>query len=330
MFVLDQDKISKFLGEIREGFIRTPLEITIFIVLVLGIILFFFFMYRYQTTKRRLHRQKIEQELFLQGVIKKGLTQVERDILEKMALYLKPNQGKHLLLENPHIFNSCLENMKKQEDINQQIAAGLRMKLGFRRPGLEKVIHSSVDLPEDLPVLILQKSKKQCSGKIKKVEPDSLIVDLKSPLTSPVPGTPVRVYFKSHSGIFSFRTRVKKSSKNLLFLAHSENIDRLQRRKFYRKRISQPVYIRLFSSEEPVKKSTLLDLGGGGASLKNVEKAFKPGDELELTFYTSGRQQVTLTGKVIQLSEGGKTLHLEFENIPESIRDTIISYIFSQ
>jgi len=330
MFILSQEKLSKFLDEISRGFIRSPLEIAIFIVLVIGFLLFLFFMYRYQTAKRKLLRQKIEQELFQKEIIKKSLNQVEIEILERMAGYLRQNQGKHLLFENPHIFNSCLDNIKKKEKINEQIVAGLRIKLGFRKAGLEKVIHSSVDLPEDLSLLILQKGKKQCTGNVEKVEQDSLVVTPKSLQNLPAPGTPVRVYFKSYSGVFSFNTWVKKSSKSFITLAHSESINRLQRRRFYRKRLKQPVFIRLAGSDQPPEKSTLLDLGGGGASLENVKKSIGQGDEVEISFNISGKHRVTLNAKVLRLSDDGKIVHLEFLDIPESIRDMIISHIFSR
>jgi len=78
------------------------------------------------------------------------------------------------------------------------------------------------------------------------------------------------------------------------------------------------------------ERTTLLDLGGGGASITNSGGAFSENDQVELSFFTSPQRRVKLDAKVVRVTEGKGIAHLSFCDIRESTRDQIFRYLFKK
>jgi hypothetical protein len=127
--------------------------------------------------------------------------------------------------------------VQNENRISAASIAALRLKLGFKRENPEQAPHSSAQLPEDLPVIMLQKGKKQCTGILLKSEPHSIVIELESGGISSSSRSPVQVYFQNSAGMYSFTTYVKSCKNGLIKADHSENIKRLQRRNFYRRKV---------------------------------------------------------------------------------------------
>ncbi|MBA7689092.1 hypothetical protein ES703_97587 [subsurface metagenome] len=89
-----------------------------------------------------------------------------------------------------------------------------------------------------------------------------------------------------------------------------------------------PVFIKPAGSEERPLESILLDLGGGGASLKNPNRSFKPGMDLELSFHPEGESRMFIIAEVLRISKNGTILHLRFGPLKETTRDRIIGSLF--
>jgi c-di-GMP-binding flagellar brake protein YcgR len=179
-----------------------------------------------------------------------------------------------------------------------------------------------------MPLVIAQKGKRNISGRIQELDPHSFIVRLDHGLLPPEEGSPVRVYFKNISGLFGFSSVVQKSKNNIVKLRHSEAIKRFQRRDFYRKKIRIPAYIKKTSSQERPIASTIIDLGGGGASLLNPDSRYKVGDSIYLTFFLTHDSKFELTARVVRSSNNAKYIHVEFLSIPEESRDRIIGLLY--
>jgi c-di-GMP-binding flagellar brake protein YcgR len=158
-------------------------------------------------------------------------------------------------------------------------------------------------------------------------EPDSLAVQLIEPGTSFHRGETVRIYFQNRAGLFSFDSKILSVEKQTIRLRHGEEIKRFQRRKYYRRRVSQPVGIRYPGSEEQPTLSTFYDLGGNGASLKNPGRRYSSGDAVELIFLAAG-ERFTLVAEVLRTSKNGDVLHVRFAPMRETTRDRIIGSLF--
>jgi c-di-GMP-binding flagellar brake protein YcgR len=145
------------------------------------------------------------------------------------------------------------------------------------------------------------------------------------------------VYFKNPSGIYVFASRVQAVEGGLLQLSHAEQVKRLQRRRFFRKKTALPVFIRPAAErgreveeerEDVPRRTAFVDLGGGGAALVNPRRVFGVGDRIELFFDIVGKKpQFRVTGEVIRTSDQGAKIHVLFDSMPEASRDRIIRFL---
>ncbi len=338
MIVLNEEKLSFLLNQISQGFVKTPAEIALFIVLVAGIFAFFIFISRYQAKKRAIATALQAQELFSRLSKKKALNSLETELLEKMAKFIESPERKHLLFDSQAVFNSCVEKLRKEKPVSSSLVTGLRLKLGFEAGNPERPVHSSVELAEDRPVLLFdKKSRRRVPGIVLNSDTRALYIAVENQGFST--GKTVQVYFQNQAGLFTFASRIIKIEKGVLLIAHSENIRRIQRRKFYRRKISLPVYVRREGENTNPVRTMCTDLGGGGASLSNTDGRFKTGDRLELYFFmqvqrgVSGqkpRPRIHVTGEIVRLSGGGQKAHIVFDLLPEAVRDRIIRFLFTK
>jgi len=284
MFTLNQEKVNQLLQAISSGFTESPKQVIIFTVVVVAFLGFFVFFYVYQSKRSKKKKLRHTRETYENIIHRANLTVFEKSILERMYKYLKEPATKDQLLEQESTFNYAARKLKSEEKVPENALAAIRIKLGFRAPDNEQIPYNSTVLPVGMPLVIAQKGRKNITGRIQERDQSSFTIILDHGLLPPKKGSQVRVYFKNISGLFGFPSVVQKSKKNIVTLRHSEAIKRFQRREYYRKKISLPAYIRTTSSQERPTASTIIDLGGGGASLVNPDGRYKAGDSIYLSF----------------------------------------------
>ncbi|MEE8590616.1 MAG: PilZ domain-containing protein [Spirochaetia bacterium] len=328
MIIFDQEKLSAFFETVSRGFERSPLEIILVIVSVLAFIALLIIAYRIQRRRIRRQQRTIADRRYRELVEKRSLTPSEQNLVKRMARFLKDPDKKYLILISQPTFNFCAARLRKKEAVTVSSLAELRNRLGFRLQGPEQIPASSAELPDGQGLLIIGiKGNLKAQGRVGKQEPRSLVAELVEGSPTFREREPVRIYFQNRSGLFSFDSSVQSVQNRTVLLEHGEEIKRIQRRKYYRRRISQPVAVRRPDSEEQHTMSTFYDLGGNGASLKNPEKRFSAGDDLELTFLAAG-QRFTLVAEVLRTSKAGEVLHMRFAPMQETTRDRIIGALF--
>jgi hypothetical protein len=330
MFVLNEQKLAFLLKEISGGFQQSPLEIAIFSALVIGFLCLFIFAYRHQAKKSRIEHSKRAQELFDHIIDEKGLNMQERHVLELLSGFLPSLREKNMLLENRTLFNTCLKKIQQAHEVPPKMISSIRKKLGFQSEIPDQTIHSSTDLSENLPVLVITRGKTHCPGILRKSDSHALHIELREGCSPPGAGTLVTLYFQRPSGIFSLSSRVTDAKDKFIEIAHTETIKRIQRRRFYRKKTRIPAFVKLAGSREHPVRSILTDLGGGGATLVNPGGAFHEKDELVLFFRTMKKENIQIRAKVLRISDDEKSLHVAFHHISEAHRDRIYKYLFKK
>jgi hypothetical protein len=329
MIVFDQEKLSAFFQTVSRGFERSTLEIILVAVSLFAFIALLIVIHQVQRRKIRRQQRLMGENRYRQIVEGKSLTPSEEDLVARMARYLKNPEKKYLILVNQPTFNFCAAKLKETEQIPATSISELRSRLGFRIHGPEQIPAASSELPEGQGLLIVATGagSGKAQGRLHKQEPASLVVELLEAGGVFREGQEVRVYFQNRSGLFSFHSMVQAVRPRRVVLRHGEEIKRIQRRRYYRRRISQPVAVRIPGSGEQPVLSTFQDLGGNGASLRNPAKRFRPGEALELTFLAAG-ERFTLVAEVLRVSKGGEVLHVRFAPMPETTRDRIIGSLF--
>jgi c-di-GMP-binding flagellar brake protein YcgR len=338
MIVFDQEKLSAFFETVSRGFERSPSEIVLVIVSFLVFIALLIIIYRLQRQKLRREQRSITRKRYRQIAGKLSLTPAEEDLIQRLARFLKAPEKKYLILINQPTFNFCAAKLKAKEGAAAPAIAGLRSKLGFRLQGPEQIPASSTELPEGQGLLVvavdprapesrLEPEEGKAQGRVLKQEPGDLPVQLIETDVSFHPGQPVRVYFQNRTGLFSFLSSVRSVEGRRIHLMHGEDVKRLQRRKYYRRRVSQPVGIRYPGAEQQPTFSTFYDLGGNGASLKNPGRRYRAGEAVELTFLAAG-ERFSLVAEVLRTSKNREVLHVRFAPMRETTRDRIIGSLF--
>ncbi len=328
MLLLDEDRLTQFLKSVSAGLSKSPLEIFLALLFIVLFFSFFIFMYIFQK-KREYARLTTNARLKLKKYTEKyKLNPSEIEIINKLSKYLKnPEIDKPMLLTNQTTFNYATSKLLETQEVPEATLAALRIKLGFAKKDRESPIHSTGELLPGITFYIIQGGIRKFYGKLRRVTPQSLIVQIEKDAIPPGTGSTLKVLFQRKNGILSFNSYVQKVENHIIHIAHSEAIKASQKRKYYRRKLSAPLLIRVAGSTEHPIKTNFIDLGGGGASVINPEKRFKLKDDVELTFYISKEDRITVVGEVIRVSKNGEVIHLSFGPLRESVRDKIIGYV---
>jgi c-di-GMP-binding flagellar brake protein YcgR len=166
-------------------------------------------------------------------------------------------------------------------------------------------------------------------GSIAAKEDLALTVNLKDKEIVFPDGKRIAVYLKQKQDTYYFTPDVLFSAPGELQLSHPKKIYKVQRRKFYRREVDQPVLVRR-SGETSFASSTMLDLGGGGTSLINPGNAYRTKEKIFLVIKIPHRESIDVSGKIVRTSEEGKHLHIQFDPMKEYERDRILKHIFRE
>jgi len=312
-----------------KGFFSSPLQILGLAALVVfffaGLVLYTVVRNR-REKKRRLRRTA---EIFQERVKRHDLTLSEIEALHILARYLRSSDQKYLLLTNQGLFDSCVEKALPDRAISQDQISTIRVKLGFAGKAPASHPISSAELPPGDSVLLLQEGFPALRGRIEEQQPSAFLVHMEQGSRVLPSGSKVEVLYQNASGMYTFVTRVHGTQGQIIQLSHSEEVKRYQRRRYYRRNITLPVLVRTAGSEEKPLKSQFHDIGGGGASLENPQKRFKPGADVELMFHPQARSTLNVVGSVVRTSKAGNVMHVTFEKMKEATRDRIYRVILS-
>jgi c-di-GMP-binding flagellar brake protein YcgR len=331
MFFLNREALEHIFEGLESGFRRTPEEILLFVILLAGFVSLLIAIYFIQLIWRRSRRRKRAAQRFSSIIEEKRISAEERRVLEDMVQQLsKWREQLASLVTDVHTFNRAAEKYLRKNPRADSAVAALRLKLGFSGSDGEKVIRSSADLAEGLRVYIRQDKRHSFSGTVAAQKPEAMVLQLPGDGNGPSEGDELQVYFLRKNGVFFFTTHVRRAHDNILRVEHSEEISRVQRRQFYRGRVSLSAVVKKRGSSQPAVRTYILELGGGGLTLFNPYKMFHPGDQLSLRFTLPEHGELQIGGRVRRSDRGGNHVHVEFDPIKEAVRDKILGFVLNR
>ena len=324
-------RLGPLLDSVSRGFQQTPLEILLFFFIVFVLLTIFvivFFVWK-RMANREIGRRSREILGHLLGRL--DLSDGETALLGRLALYLDPGESEHALLVSHRVFSACARKLRQSEEVSESLLTGLRVKIGLATDTQHaEVPGSSSELPEGSPVLLIAAAGVRFGGTIVAQGPLATSVKLSPADSLPGKGVRVSLYFHNAAGIYSFLTRIISLTKDVVQVEQSSAIKFHQpRRKFFRRKESLPVFLRVAAAPEVPHETTLIDLSAGGASLRNPRVLLKGGDILELSFSPETGKHV-LVARVLRVSKLGKVAHLKFEPLPETERKRIMTFVREQ
>lgn len=316
--------------ELSEGFRTSPVEIALVVLVLLAFILVptIYGVRRRREQRRRQIRRASEWYEAL--VNQHGLSPLEQGAVELLSNYLEEPGRKYLVLQNQAVFNQTAALAQEEEALSEGTISALRVRLGFAGSFTGAHPQSSAEIPEGSGVLVLEDREHPVHGRVLKPTTSAFRVRLDENERKFVIGNPVEVVYQNSSGVFRFDSGILHRIGSELELQHSERVEIVQRREYYRRNIRLPVYVRAAEEDHRPVRSEFVDIGGGGASMANPGERYEKGESLELTFHPDSEATLHIPARVVRTSKQGKVLHLSFENIRESSRDKIYRLLFQE
>ncbi|MBN1525246.1 MAG: PilZ domain-containing protein [Spirochaetales bacterium] len=318
---------NEILRSIAESFQKSSSEILLTVVLFVSFIgiISLLFILRRQYEKGKL--RTILKDRYAALIVQYSLTIQEQELIEDMSRHLNTPEKKYLLFTNEHVFNNCLFELKKHRNVNKQVLDSLLVKLQFKLFEQYHLPRTSREfLPEKHFMLVYgNKQKVKCLVDAQTQDSLTAVADPDSPL--PGIGESVSIYTYNALGIIHFPSVVQDKKANVLKLAHSDSLEALQRRQYFRKEVQMPIYIHSESSADPPQPSVILDLSAGGMSVENPDKKFKKGDDVKITMHGKNTMGFDLYGEVVRTSKKGETAHIVFGHFSSAQKDDIIRFL---
>ena len=317
-----------FFSDFYIAFTASPGEVAVVILLIVGFIGGLVVTFVIRSRRERAERRQRAEKAYEQHLQRFSLTPSEQAAVEQMALHLDAPERKYLLLVSQGIYNSCAERALEAGELSEQQVAALRVKLGFAGKQTSKPPASTTEIPVGAAVLLRAKEEAPVQARVLEQEPDSFLVEHDEEAEVFTYGTALTVLYQTNAGIYAFESVVESREGAILYLAHDEEPTRMQRREYFRQNMDLPVHIRPTGSNKRPVATRFIDVGGGGASLRNPSPKFVRGTDLELTFHPDSEGMLNLHGRVVRTSHQGRVLHVKFEKLRESTRDKIFGLLF--
>jgi len=312
--------LNKILDQQRAFEVIDFIMVFALLLAVSMLVLFLLFLIRSRTLLRELRVSSAEVYYFLLPTL--ALDGNDHQLIKRLAAFLPFPQQKHRIMINAQIFDACARRLVAEEQIDESDLRNLRKKLGFPA-GTEGILPvSSLDLPVDLPVFVVQKGKSAVRGSVVSNTESSLAIMIDDDSASSLINGPINVYFQNRAGFFTFATQVVGLDDRVIRLQHSERIKRYQRRRFSRRQVRLPVFVQPYQGGSRALRSVFVDLSGGGASLRNPGQQFQVEQQVELSFAPHG-EKFHILAQVVRVSRGGDVIHVEFQALNGSERERI-------
>lgn len=326
---MEPGRFSAIFRSLSENLRQSPFELFLFFLMTGLFVAMLIVFWRYRSVQEERVSSERVHTAWKKYLEEYGLNSSEIALVNRLAQFLTDPDKRYILLVNQHTFLECLHALKQQESPDMDILMPLAMKLGYRISDPREIPRSSRDLVEGVPVAVVDQQRNVSSGLVSRQLPNSLVLVLPVFKSALGDGEGVVLFFHNFAGLFELKTRIQKKSADELWLAHSDNLIKIQRRSFFRKRINLPIHIRREGVRDQDDVTQILDMSLGGMSLINPGGKYRKGDDLSLYFFRDAHELFHLYGEVVRISRSGSVLHLKFGHLSTGEQDRIASLLNS-
>jgi hypothetical protein len=319
---------TDLLINISEGFIKSPFQIfisIIIIILFIGVFILIGIISAGRAKNILINQLFKKYEKLLQLF---NITNEENKILKKLSIYLKNPDNKYLLLTDPNIFHNALNKLRTKENIEGVILHALEKKLGFLNFSPDTIIKSTFDINNGALVIIIFSLNRKITGLVIKSE-EFLKVKISSEINFIVKKENAMIVTYNYTGGYVFNVRLMDYKGGIMNFTHSTKTKIYQRREFYRKNKKRFVYIHRKETEDEPETAVIFDLSGGGASIDNSILKFKVGNEFKISFPKIQNNKLIVNAEVIRISKNNSVIHVKFNNLIPLFYDKIIEIVNS-
>ncbi|RPJ08410.1 MAG: PilZ domain-containing protein [Spirochaetaceae bacterium] len=317
------DPVNEFLGYLSSGFEKDPWEyvaILVFLgVIVALILLSIFFSIRRYRKAIQAARKRLETLITNQG-----LDLIEQEVVRKLTRFFR--RKKRYLDEIgilPAAFTAASRRMLAKKPEYDETLARLRLKLGLAAKSSGRLIHSTAELAAGMPLLLHATGIKIARGMVASIDQHGVAV--KTAQIYPA-DSPIMMELRTRQGCFVINTRIVSAQGEAMLVKHTEKVEHLQKRGFFRKRLKLPVTVITQNGTEP-EDGFIMDLSAGGARIHVPQLDLKPEQQVSLSFSPDKKKPLKLNGRVIRLIEKDSTVSVQFTDISKPAEDRIMHLV---
>lgn len=323
----DGSWLDRFVESIGIGFRSSTSQQTLIIIIITAFIIISLAFYLIQRYVSREKTRQQAQKTFKDTLRNVSFTKEEKILLEKLVDAL-PNmrEKKYLIVQDAAVFSAAAEQLLHDGDITTTEVRTLRTKLDACCFSREKTFTTTKELPEGLHLYITRSSPEGYHGIILQRRLDYFAVKLKEDAEELEKGSVCTLFFKRRKDTYRVNGLIKLRKESMLYFSHTEEIEKVQKRGFYRSEVDFPAVIRHEGYDIRQYQTKMVDLGGGGARVLSPGHGLHQGDLITLIFQTAGEETIEVSGEIVKMSqkEEQEYIHIHFSNLQEKLRDKII------
>jgi c-di-GMP-binding flagellar brake protein YcgR len=305
-------------------------DILIFSIIMGFLVVFLIVFALIQVVRRKRRRVNQSREAFERTIADKNLTPIEIGLLERLAGQIPTGRAnQHLVVQSRSAFDAVVDRYRQKEEIPEVLLATLRMKLGFLWGDGKRPMHATSEMLEGTEVTLIQWQGEKAQGRVAEQRPDALVLRVEENRSVFESMTPLLVSFAHSNGVYAFCSQIIHREGSLLKLSHTEHFWKVQKRKYYRRQVTGPVMVTRAGSQEPPIQASLIELGGGGATIINPDKRLAGGEKITMVLQLKLEEKLTVQGEVVRLSKEESLAHIHFLSISDTMRDRILGYLFN-
>lgn len=319
------------------------------------------FISRWYTKAKNEQRKLLEQSTRLKNMLQKcRITPEENSCIEKLSA-LTDNNDMIAVVENPDIFEQCVDKMLNNTtgqsaetiDLTASLISTIRQKIGFNVYSIDRPLFSTRAIPtgqvcsifggasnkEPLVKNAVVITNNERSMKLKL--PNNDIASVKEHLE-----TTLRIAFsRPNDGYYGAEVAVIGTPRSgFIETGHTIQIKRSQLRKFVRLGATIPVKVRMIKPSYGIQPSlppgqpietNMIDISGGGISF-TYAKPLNPGDLVSLNFSLGSTKISGLQAQVLRITEKIANEqkkfyhHVTFKQVEPTLQEKIVRFIFEQ
>ncbi len=264
MIILSQEKLSDYWDGIAQGFEKSPFEVVLGVVVLLLLIVVPVVLFLLWQKKERRKKTTESRALFGMLTARKKLSASDVDLFEQMSSYA-PRGVRDLpsLLTNSRVFSLSARRMKEDGRVSDTRIAALRLKLGLTAPGKRGILRSTAELTEGLSVEVGSGGGASDFGVVESVTPDAVAVRTPARIAK---GRSVELKVSKPTGMYAIQSVVVGVEADLLLLGHSEKVKRVQKRRFFRRKMKGAVVLTTLTRKDASEAGPRVADGGRSAS----------------------------------------------------------------
>ncbi len=318
---MQSDQVQEALQGIRGALQPSNEQILLWVLIVGVLVIVPLFIVIFITARARQRRLQGALRRFHEILMQRGLSNGEQTLMERLEQYFQHDKSRlPELAHDPALFNGAARNMLEAEPEMEEAIARLRFKLGLILKNAFQAPHSTTELTPGMAVYLTLNGRTELNAMVSDVQDSCFYIQSSLPGR---PGDTASMEFHSHAGVFRFRTRIKKIENNFFLFAHTEHIEQVQKRRYFRKKIELPVTLERATLKESAA-SYALDISGGGARVHNPGLDYRPGELITVVVFMGRREEAVIQARVIRLNQKDDSVSLSFDNITDTLRDRLV------